>query len=87
MSWEEVGLVKASKIKQSILSLLLNQPQTPKDISRSLEKHLSQISRNLRDLERVGLVNCLNPKLKKGRFYAATEKGKELMEKLPHGEK
>jgi predicted transcriptional regulator len=82
MSWEEVGLIKASKIKQSILSLLLKQPKTPKDISLVLDKHLSQISRNLKDLENRGLVKCLNPKLKKGRFYLTTESGKELMEKL-----
>ena len=87
MSWEEAGIVKASEIKQSILSLLLNQPQTPKDISKILNKHPSQISRNLRYLEKKGLVKCLNPQLKKGRFYVTTEKGKGLMEKLSHGEK
>jgi len=87
MSWEEAGIVKASEIKQNILRLLLNQPQTPKDVSKFLDKHLSQVSRNLRELEKKGLVKCLNPKLKKGRFYATTEKGQELMEKLSHGGK
>ena len=87
MSWEEAGIVKASEIKQNILVLLLEQPQTPKDISKSLDKHISQISRNLRILEKRGLVKCLNPQLKKGRFYATTEKAKELIEKLSSGER
>ncbi|MFX1514040.1 MAG: ArsR family transcriptional regulator [Promethearchaeota archaeon] len=87
MNWEEVGIIKASKVKQKILTLLLNQPKTPKDISNILEKHLSQVSKNLRVLEKRELVKCLNPQLKKGRFYTTTNKGKELMEKLSHGEK
>ena len=82
MNWEEAGLLKASKIKQSILSLLSTQPQTPKDISNVLDKHLSQISLNLKELENMGLVKCLNPQLKKGKFYVATGKAKELMKML-----
>ena len=87
MSWEEAGIVKASEIKQNILALLSNQPQTPKDISESLDKHLSQISRNLRTLEKRGLVECMTPQLRKGRLYTITKKGQELMEKLSPGEK
>lgn len=87
MTWEEAGIVKASEIKENILALLLNQPLTPKDISESLDKHLSQISRNLRTLEKRGLVECVTPQLKKGRLYTITKKGQEIMEKLSPGEK
>ena len=42
----------------------------------------NHISNTLRDLKDKGLVECLNPKDKKGRLYRLTDKGNNIVEKL-----
>jgi DNA-binding MarR family transcriptional regulator len=86
MKWEDVGVVKASTIKLEILKLLLNNALTPKDISETIGKHLSQVSRSLKAMEERGIVQCVTPQLRKGRLYTITEKGKDLMEKIAPNE-
>lgn len=51
----------------------------PTEISAELKIHLSQVTRNLGELEKKGLVKCMNPSLRKGRLYSTTEKGKKLL--------
>lgn len=82
MKWEEVGVIKASSIKLEILKLLSNHTLTPKDISEQLHKHLSQISKNLKQLEKMNVIECKAPRLRKGRLYGITLKGKELLDRI-----
>ena len=52
---------------------------TPKEIAQQSKLHLSQVSRGLREMEKRNMVRCMTPNLKRGRIYAATEKGREAL--------
>jgi len=79
--WKIIGEVSASSHKLKILSVL-NKPKTPKQISIETDMYLSHVSKGLKDLSDRGLVNCLNPELRKGKLYALTEKGNEIFRTL-----
>lgn len=79
MSWENAGVLKASPSRLKILELLANRPMTPKEIAHQSKLHLSQVSRGLKEMEKRNMVKCMTPHLKRGRIYAATEKGKEAL--------
>lgn len=83
--WEDFGLVKASRHRQHILRLLLVKPLTPIDVAKALRIHLSQVTRNLRELENRGLIECKTPRLRKGRLYAITKKGAGVVGQLKGG--
>lgn len=51
--------------------------QISKDKRKSASDYV-QVSRAIEELEIQGLVKCLNPKEKTGRFYTLTPKGKSL---------
>jgi len=81
VDWEIIGAISASGHKMKILSIL-NKPKTPKQISTETNLYLSHVSKNLKDLSYAGLVKCLTPKLRKGKFYVITEKGNEVLQML-----
>jgi len=84
LSWEEVGFVKASKIRQQIL-VTLDKPMTPTELSKLLkipDYKLPAISRALRELENKKIVVCLNPKQKKGRLYQRSTHGNSVLDLL-----
>lgn len=82
MEWEKIGLVKASQHRQSILRILANGSATPKEIAVGLRIHFSQVTRSLREMQERNIVQCLTPKLRKGRIYAITKEGKEILKKI-----
>lgn len=82
MEWEKVGLVKASQHRQSILKIIAESSITPKEIATTLGIHLSQVTRSLREMEKQNIVHCLTPNLRKGRIYAITEEGLEILDKI-----
>ena len=54
----------------------------PKEIAHDsgiLQNHISTVLRQLKDKD---LVECLNPKLRKGRLYRLTEDGLEYLDKI-----
>lgn len=79
--WKIIGKVSASEHKLKILSIL-NKPKTPKQISNETELYLSHVSKSLKDLSGIELVKCLTPDLRKGKLYALTEKGNEVLQTL-----
>lgn len=85
MDWEIAGLLKASQHRQQILKALKQSPATPNDIAKNLDIHLSQVTRSLREMEKFGLVECKTPDLKKGRIYAITKKGEDILKKMRLG--
>jgi predicted transcriptional regulator len=87
VEWEKFGFIKASTHRQQILTSLNTHPLTPKELSKNLDIHLSQVTRNLREMEQKELVHCLTPNLKKGRIYHISEEGKKLLLQLTVGGK
>lgn len=79
--WEDYGYVVRGNLRKKVLSYL-DKPITPRELSKQLNLHLSEASRVLIELSRKGLVECLTPKLKSGRVYDITKKGKEIKNKL-----
>jgi DNA-binding MarR family transcriptional regulator len=86
MDDEELGWVKASSYRQTILRKLHGgRKLTPKEIKDGTEYYLSHVSNTLSDLEERGLVECLTPDLRKGRLYTLTEKGEEIVRAIEDG--
>jgi DNA-binding MarR family transcriptional regulator len=80
MDWEDVGIVRASQHRQDILGILAHRSSTPKEMAEALKIHLSQVTRNLREMEKRGMIECMTPQLRKGRIYTITNKGREILE-------
>jgi len=81
MSWETISFVNRSKNRKLIIFKLV-KPTTPTVLAKELNLHRSVVSRSLLDLEKKGLVECLNPESKKERYYQITRKGKEIKKKI-----
>lgn len=60
--------LKKSKLRKEVYDTL-DKPKTATDIAKELEKHRSSISRVLLDMEKAGLVKCVNPEDKSFRHY------------------
>jgi len=74
VDWKLYAWVKRSKQRQRIVKLL-EEPQTPTDISEELDVHIAQVSHSLSEMQEHGLVEVLNPEAKTGRLYRLTETG------------
>jgi len=79
--WDLVSFAH-SHTRRLCLESLATGPKTPSAIAKSSEKHLSHISRAIRELVEKGLVECMTPNLPKNRIYRITEKGIEVLKKL-----
>lgn len=80
--YSTVGYVIASMYRYQILSFLNDSVKMPKEISKELNTHFSQISTSLTELKKKKLVICLNESRSKGRFYKATEHGKGVLKTI-----
>jgi len=78
LSWIERG-----KLRKQVFLKITDKMMPSKLVEELSGKRKSaseyvQVSRALKELESQGLVKCLTPKEKTGRFYILTDKGKEL---------
>jgi len=78
--WELISYIQA-KDRKSCLMELSDGPKTPSMIADSSNKHLSHISRALRELSEKELVICLTPDASKNRFYKITDLGEKVLRK------
>lgn len=81
MSWETISFVNRSKNRKLIL-FKLTKPTTPTILAKEMNLHRSVVSRSLIDLQKRGLIICLNPQSKKERYYKVTKKGGEIRRKV-----
>jgi predicted transcriptional regulator len=82
MDYSLLGFIKASKHREEIVKILGEEILTPTEISRALDLHTSQVSRNLAELVEKGLARILTPNLRKGKVYTLTDVGKECLDVL-----
>jgi predicted transcriptional regulator len=80
--WESYGFVIASRYRTKIVLDLLSAPKTPKELSANTGFYLSHVSSTLSDLATKGIVECLTPRLRRGRVFALTEVGKTVAKKI-----
>ncbi len=79
--WDILSFIVRSKHRKEILKLL-DKPKTPTKIKEETKLHFNTASRAIIELEKKGLIKCLNPNQKLSRFYQITNKGKEILAKL-----
>lgn len=60
--------LKKSQLRKEVWKVL-DKPKTATEIGTELKKHRSAISRVLLDMERAGLVKCINSEDKSFRHY------------------
>jgi DNA-binding MarR family transcriptional regulator len=75
-----VGKVLASPRRLRVLTTIQEGVVTPKMISTRLSMPTSHVSKVLRELERLGLVECKTPDLRKGRIFSITSSGSQIMQ-------
>jgi len=80
MDWEDVSYV-ISSTQRAKLFQLLETPRTPSQLAKLSKISLSNIWIKLKGLEEKKLIKCLTPKVRKGKIYGLTEKGKRIIQK------
>jgi len=79
--YELVSFVSRGKIRERVLEEL-STPKTPTQLSDIISTQRPTISRAISDLQKKGLVECLTPREKMGRYYQITSLGKEILDKI-----
>lgn len=82
MDIEEYSWVKASEYRENLLLHIEDKPRTPKELAEMNDYYLSHVSNVLSDLDSHGLAECITPDKKKGRLWATTRKGANIVEDL-----
>jgi DNA-binding MarR family transcriptional regulator len=82
MDDDVVKYVRKSTYRTRTIKVLDGTVLMPKEIAEDsgiLQNHISNV---LRELKEKNLVECLNPKMKKGRLYRLTEDGQEILDEI-----
>lgn len=77
--WEKIGYVLASTYRRKIIFALKDEPLTPKQLSQISGIGIGHVSNILKELSNHDLVECLNPKMRKGRLYGVTSEGQKVL--------
>jgi len=76
--WHTIGRIRNSTYREATL-LALNGKKTPAALHQQLPKISRQhLSRSLRELRKLHLVECLTPKAPRYRLYQRTTKGNQI---------
>ena len=81
VGWNNISFIERSQYRKNVF-LSLEKAIRPSEIAKKLDLRLTHITRALRELKSKGIVKCLNPKERIGRFYTLTKKGKEILKKI-----
>lgn len=79
---EDVGYILGSDYRTETVTALEESKKQPSEIAEKTGIKISHVSRALNQLSERGLVEVLNPEAKKGRLYALTDDGQEVLEDL-----
>lgn len=77
--YELVSFVNRSRIRKSVLKNF-EEPHTPTELSERIKTHRSTVSRATLELEKKGLVKCITPNEKMGRYYQISDEGRKILE-------
>ena len=86
MNWGLCGFVIRSKNRVNVL-LSLDLPRTPSNIAKKIKISFTHASKIIRELEKKGILHCLNSKDTKGRIYKRTAIGDLIMKYIKKVEK
>ncbi len=79
---EDIDYVKNSQYRIKVIKTLDGEVKIPSEIANDAEIFQNHISNTLRQLKEHGLVECINPEVKRGRLYRLTDKGEQLVNKI-----
>lgn len=79
--YDLMSFVARGKIRRKVLENLI-KPRTPTSLSKIIQTHRPTTSRAILALEKKGLVSCITPNERMGRFYQITDLGKKVLEEL-----
>jgi predicted transcriptional regulator len=82
MAGDPVRFVLGSDLRLKILHRLAGEAQTPTAIASFYDKHVSHVSRALRELRTRRLVSCVTPDNHKNRYYTVTQRGAVVLHEL-----
>ncbi len=76
-----LGKILAAPNKKKIM-YSLSIPLTPKEITKKTDLNFPTVSKNIKDLESLGLLTIENKELRKGKVVIINTKGKDLLKDL-----
>ncbi len=76
--YDLISFVKRGKIRQKVLENL-KEPHTPTELSKIIKTHRPTVSRAILALEKQGLVKCVTPRARMGRYYKISEKARKIL--------
>jgi len=84
MNYNVLSFTTRSQYRIKALRQLQNRPQTPKEVTRAVDDaKMSDIARAIQQLREKGLVELLvDEDVNKGRYYALTESGEEILAEI-----
>ena len=77
LMFDLVSFVGRGRTRRQVLKTL-NKPNSPTDLAKQADLQL-MISRVMLELTEKGLVECLTPNERMGRYYRITETGKKVV--------
>ena len=79
---KEVGYIQASTYRTKVMKSLDGEVKIPSKIAKDTDIMQNHMSATLKQLKEHGLVECINPEVRKGRLYRLTEKGEEIIDNI-----
>ena len=79
---DEVKYVRRSQYRLRVMRSLEGEVKMPSEIAADAEIFQNHISTTLGQLRNHGLVECINPEVKRGRLYRLTPEGEKVIESL-----
>ena len=76
--YDLVSFVTRGKVRIKVLENL-SKAYTPTELASVIKTHRSTTSRAILALEKKGLVDCITPDEKKGRFYHISKQGRKVL--------
>lgn len=77
-----LGYVISSTYRTKVLKAFDDNPRFPSELAKNAGIRQNHVSNVLRQLKMKGLVEIVNPEVKKGRYYRLTKLGKEISKEL-----
>jgi len=81
-NWRLISFVTSSTLRFKVLIELNKGEEIPSKLSDEIKAPISHVSKTLSELEQENLIKCLTPSRRKGRFYAISPLGKEVLSEI-----
>ncbi len=76
--YDLVSFAGRGKVRRRVIKALV-KPNSPTELAKQLDIERSTVSRAILELTEKGLVECLTPDERMGRYYRTTETGKKVV--------